>query len=92
MVGANNIQTVNLLQRFNLHFTHSISKTTMSFLARFIRPTTLASTSRLPTIPTMREFSVSSPILDKLKSHSGTKKRFFRTGSGLVSHSWGGGV
>jgi hypothetical protein len=32
----------------------------------------------------IREFSVSSPICDKLKSHSGTKKRFFKTGGGLV--------
>lgn len=31
-----------------------------------------------------RAFSGSAPAADKLKSHSGTKKRFFRTGGGLV--------
>jgi hypothetical protein len=58
----------------------------MSLLARFFRPTQTASTSRLTLVNPIpvRQFSASSVICDKLKSHSGTKKRFFKTGGGLV--------
>ena len=58
----------------------------MSLLARFFRPAQVASSSRLTLVSpvSIRQFSSTSPTLDKLKSHSGTKKRFFKTGSGLV--------
>lgn len=57
----------------------------MSMLANlFRRP--IASSSRLITVSPDRTFYSTPVSLDKLKSHSGTKKRFFKTGSGLVSY------
>ncbi|KAI9633226.1 uncharacterized protein MKK02DRAFT_39205 [Dioszegia hungarica] len=49
----------------------------------------LAPTSVSLSIPS-RTFSASAPAADKLKSHSGTKKRFFRTASGLFKRAQAG--
>ncbi|GFZ44551.1 hypothetical protein JCM24511_02274 [Saitozyma sp. JCM 24511] len=45
-------------------------------------PNALAGPSRVTRLPAASPFSSSAPV-EKLKSHSGTKKRFFPTASGL---------
>ncbi len=94
------IHVIARTQATSLTFEHSIPLSTpphglfsnmMTFLTRAALPLRstitalqpIAGPSRFPVSPA-QQFSTSS-VMEKLKSHSGTKKRFRLTGGGLVS-------
>ncbi|RSH83978.1 hypothetical protein EHS25_005223 [Saitozyma podzolica] len=58
------------------------SRPTHALLSFTTMPNALAGPSRVTRLPAASPFSSSAPV-EKLKSHSGTKKRFSPTASGL---------